>query len=200
MNEHILQILLVILSYFIGCINGAYIFSTKVKKEDIRTYGSGNAGATNALRTYGFFSGLLVFLIDALKGVLAIGICKYFNMPSYIIMLSAIFVVLGHDYPVFMGFKGGKGVSTTIGILLMIDLKLGLVSIIIGVLVYLFTNMVSLGSLTALTLSPIIFILGKIDLYYIILSIFLGGIGIYKHRANIKRILNGTENKIYIKK
>ena len=103
-----LSFILIIVSYLLGCINGAYIFSKSVKKEDIRTYGSGNAGATNALRTYGFFSGALVFVIDFLKGLVTVLLCYLFNQSSLVILICSLLCVAGHNWPVFMGFRGGK--------------------------------------------------------------------------------------------
>lgn len=191
-----LSLIIIIASYFIGCINGAYIFSKSVKKEDIRTYGSGNAGATNALRTYGFFSGLLVFLIDFFKGMLAVGLCYIFNQSPFVILLSALACVAGHNWPIFMGFRGGKGVSASAGILVMVDYRLALMAILIGFILAIITRMVSVGSLTALTLSAVFFIVFKVDIFYIILSCILCILSIYQHRLNIKRIINGNENKL----
>ncbi|RGD74327.1 glycerol-3-phosphate 1-O-acyltransferase PlsY [Anaerofustis stercorihominis] len=191
-----LSLIIIIASYFIGCINGAYIFSKSVKKEDIRTYGSGNAGATNALRTYGFFSGLLVFLIDFFKGMLAVGLCYIFKQSSFVILLSALACVAGHNWPIFMGFRGGKGVSASAGILVIVDYRLALMAILIGFILALITRMVSVGSLTALTLSAVFFIVFKVDIFYIILSCILCILSIYQHRLNIKRIINGNENKL----
>lgn len=191
-----LSFILMIVSYLLGCINGAYIFSKSVKNEDIRTYGSGNAGATNALRTYGFFSGALVFVIDFLKGVVTIGLCYIFKQSSFVILLCALLCVAGHNWPVFMGFKGGKGVSASAGILVMVDYKLALVAILIGVILALITRMVSVGSLTALTLSAIFFIVFRVDIFYIILACILCVLSIYQHRKNIVRIIHGNENKL----
>ncbi|EDS73133.1 glycerol-3-phosphate 1-O-acyltransferase PlsY [Anaerofustis stercorihominis] len=191
-----LSLIIIIASYFIGCINGAYIFSKSVKKEDIRTYGSGNAGATNALRTYGFFSGLLVFLIDFFKGMLAVGLCYIFKQSPFVILLSSLACVAGHNWPIFMGFRGGKGVSASAGILVMVDYRLALMAILIGFILAIITRMVSVGSLTALTLSAVFFIVFKVDIFYIILSCILCILSIYQHRLNIKRIINGNENKL----
>lgn len=191
-----LSIVIIVVSYLIGCINGAYIFSKSVKKEDIRTYGSGNAGATNALRTYGFFSGLLVFLIDFFKGMLCVLLCYIFHQSEFVVLLSALFCVAGHNWPVFMGFRGGKGVSASAGILVMVDYKLALAAILIGVVLALLTRMVSVGSLSALTLSAVFFIIFKVNICYIILACVLCILSIYQHRLNIVRIINGNENKL----
>lgn len=192
----ITSIILIILSYLIGCINGAYIFSKAIKKEDIRTYGSGNAGATNALRTYGFKFGFSVFLVDLLKGCLAIFICYLFNQSEFVIMLCGLCCVAGHNWPVFMGFRGGKGVSTSAGVLLMINFKLVAIAILLGLCLALITKMVSVGSLSCLITVPILFIINNLNIYFIILSLIYATFSIYQHRLNIKRILNGTENKL----
>ena len=191
-----ISIIIIIASYLLGCINGAYIFSTNVKNEDIRTYGSGNAGATNILRTYGFFSGLIVFLIDFFKGIACILLCKLTHQPDWVTMLSAFACVAGHNWPVFLDFRGGKGVSATGGILLMLDFRLAGIAILIGASLALITRMVSVGSLTALTLSAVLFICFGVNPFYCATAAVLALLSIYQHRANILRIMNGTENKL----
>ena len=190
------SILIIIAAYLLGCINGAYLFSTNVKHEDIRTYGSGNAGATNILRTYGFLSGFLVFLIDFGKGILSVLITYIFHQSELVTMLAALACVAGHNWPVFLDFRGGKGVSATGGILLMLDFRLAAIAIAVGFTMAMITRMVSVGSLTALTLSAVLFIVFRINVFYQATAVILALLSIYQHRANIVRIFNGTENKL----
>ena len=195
-NDILISIILIIASYLLGCINGAYLFSTNVKKEDIRTYGSGNAGATNVLRTYGFFSALIVFLIDFGKGIICMIFCRLTGQSEMLTMLCAFACVAGHNWPVFLDFRGGKGVATTGGILLVLDFRLAALAILIGFTMAMITRMVSVGSLTALTLSAVFFVVFRVNLYYAITALVLAVFSIYQHRANIARIINGTENKL----
>ena len=136
------------------------------------------------------------FLIDFIKGMLAVGLCYIFNQSSFVILIASLFCVAGHNWPIFMDFRGGKGVSASAGILVMVDYRLALMAILIGLILALITRMVSVGSLTALTLSAVFFIVFKVDIFYIILSCILCILSIYQHRLNIKRIINGNENKL----
>ncbi len=191
-----IEIILIIVAYLLGCINGAYLFSTNVKKEDIRTKGSGNAGASNILRNYGFYSFVIVAAIDVLKGVFAVLICKYFNQDGLIVAGAAIACIAGHNWPVFMGFKGGKGVATTIGVFLAINFPITLICVIIGFSSVLITKIMSIGSMSALTLIPILYFFLNQPMEYVVLGIILALLTIFQHRANLKRIKDGNENKL----
>lgn len=138
----------------------------------------------------------MVFVIDFLKGLVTVLLCYLFNQSSLVILICSLLCVAGHNWPVFMGFRGGKGVSASAGILVMVDYKLALLAILIGVILALLTRMVSVGSLTALTLSAVFFIIFKVDICYIILACILCVLSIYQHRKNIVRIINGNENKL----
>lgn len=194
------ECLFVVLSYLIGCINMAYLFSTKVKHTDIRKYGSGNAGATNVLRTFGIKSALLVFTGDALKAIISVGIAMYFNMPDYIISLCAFACVAGHNWPIFLDYRGGKGVSSTIGIFIILNPKLALIGIIIGLSVVAISKMVSLGSLTGIYSGLILYIVTKQATYMIVTALVLALFTTYQHRQNIIRIIHGEESKLTFKK
>ena len=190
----------IVLSYLIGCINMAYIFSTKIKNTDIRKYGSGNAGATNVLRTFGLKSAVLVFAGDALKGSLSVGLPMYFNMPDWTIILCAFSCIAGHNWPVFLNYRGGKGVSSTIGIFAVLNFKLALIIVIIGVSVGVISKMVSLGSLVGVYSAIVIYLIAACPLYMVIIAAILALMTTYQHRQNIVRIIHGEENKLEFKK
>lgn len=191
-------ILLIIISYLIGCFSSAYLIGKIFRKMDIRCYGSGNAGATNAMRVMGKKLGVLTFLLDFSKGIIAV-LIGYRMMGYNGGLVAAVFAVIGHDWPIFLGFKGGKGVATTIGCFAVLNFPLALISVIIGITVGLTSKFVSLGSIVFLSTVPILKVLffsSNLNNGFLITSIILAIIGIYKHRSNIKRLLEGNENRI----
>ncbi len=202
-----MYIAVAVIAYFIGSVNFSVIISKKMAGFDLREKGSKNAGTTNMLRTVGKKAALIVLICDILKGVLAILIAKIMtgNLDQAIgVQIAAIAVVLGHTFPIFFEFKGGKGVATSIGILLMINWQIGLICIVYGVLILILTRMVSLGSITAALLFPVLTIF--ISEHYIaegagytIFGIIMAAIILFNHRANIKRLNEGTENRISFK-
>lgn len=205
-----LRILLLIIGYFIGNIETGYIFG-KIHKMDIRNYGSGNAGATNTLRVLGAKAGLVVFLGDFCKSLIPCLVVRFIfrdNISlSYIYMLYiGLGVVLGHNFPFYLGFKGGKGVASTAGIILALDIRIAVVCLIVFIITVAITRYVSLGSIF------VMFILigmshflvkfsygfgeGASPMEFRLLTAAVGLLSIFMHRANIKRLLGGTENKI----
>ncbi len=197
-----------IIAYFIGSINFSVIISKKVAGFDLREKGSKNAGTTNMLRTVGKKAALVVLICDILKGVIAILIAKLMTNgenQAIGVQIAAVAVVLGHTFPIFFGFKGGKGVATSIGILLVINWQIGLICIVYGVLILLLTRMVSLGSITAALLFPVLTIFIRTHYIadgagYTIFGIIMAIIILFNHRSNIKRLNEGTENRISFKK
>ena len=194
------QILLVIAAYFIGSIPFAYIIVKLVKKIDIRTVGSGNAGATNAARVLGKWGFISVFLLDALKGFLPVFISLHYYGQTMITLIVAAVVVLGHTYTVFLGFKGGKGVATGAGVFLALapaEIGIGLVVFII---VFLATKMVSAGSILAsITLLIAVCLMSNWFALKVLTAVIVFFV-IFKHRSNIVRIIKGEENKFTRKK
>lgn len=187
----------ILIPYFIGCFSSAYFLGKTSKNIDIRNYGSGNAGATNALRVLGKKMGALTFALDIIKGIVAVLIGK--ALLGYDGgLLASFFVVLGHDFPVFLKFKGGKGVATSFGVLLVLNWKVGLLCLLTIVLVTLFTRYVSLGSITAAVFAPLFTVLVSkpVDKYLFITIWILAGLLILRHKANIIRLCNGEENKL----
>ena len=223
-------ILVMVISYLLGSVSSSIIFTKLFSNQDIRDMGSGNAGATNVLRSVGAKAAICTFLFDFCKGVLAVFIGKllfqYFataypmagvspwEFVQYGAYLAGIFCVLGHDFPVFFGFKGGKGVLTSWSIILLIDWRCFLLVIIVFILVVLFTRFVSAGSVSAGVAFPICTFLLNVVLdfwvrgigsaLYCVLSMaaafFLGGLLVWKHRGNIQRLRAGTEKKLSVKK
>ena len=197
MNDLKNPFIVALVSYLIGNFCSAYILGKIFKKEDIRESGCKNAGATNALRVFGIKIGIFAFILDVLKGILAVYIGN--RLLGYNGMLiAAIFVVVGHNYPVFLRFKGGKGMAASIGVMLSLHWPTALVCIIIGVLVIAKTRYVSLGSITAAALVPIVgCIMNRpFNKEYFITTLILAIMAVYRHRANIKRLINKEEFKI----
>ena len=204
--------IIAIIAYLIGSINFSVIISKKFAGFDVREKGSGNAGTTNMLRSVGKGAALLTLICDILKGVIAIiiaiivgNIAKDID-KARLVQIAAIAVVIGHTFPIFFGFKGGKGIATSLGIILMTNWQIGLICLVFGLVLIALTQMVSLGSCAAAVLFPVLTLFIK-DNYivsegssYFIYSIILAAIVLYNHRSNIKRMLSGTENKISFKK
>lgn len=184
-----------VLGYLLGSLNFAIIYS-KLKGDDIRNHGSGNAGATNVLRTYGKLPAAIVFLLDISKGVIAILLARSVFDGMIYDCSAALGAVLGHNFPVYYKFAGGKGVSTSLAVLLTLHFPTALVAIAAFIIVVLLTKYVSLSSILAAVAAIIAsFIFFKIDVFSVFCSI-IGILCIVRHHSNIKRLLNGTENKL----
>lgn len=205
-----LRILLLIIGYLIGNIETGYIFG-KIHRIDIRNYGSGNAGATNTLRVLGAKAGLVVFLGDFCKSLIPCLVVRFIfrdNISlSYIYMLYiGLGVVLGHNFPFYLGFKGGKGVASTAGIIMALDIRIAVVCLIVFIITVAITRYVSLGSIFVMIIligMSHFFVKfsygfgeGASPMEFRLLTAAVGFLSIFMHRANIKRLLNGTENKI----
>lgn len=230
-----------VIAYLLGSINSSIIISKIISGKDIRTEGSGNAGATNMLRTHGKKAGVLTLVCDMLKGVIAVLLARltvwfivsfglspkdYMDtigmvaptvfgnnvstfearyLIGYLPYIAALFAVIGHNFPIFFGFKGGKGVATSGAVILMLDWKVGLILLVFALAVMAVTRYVSLGSVLSAVAYPIAlaaFMLGKgsFDFGQLIFAIIISGLLIYRHRANISRLRNGTESRLGEKK
>ena len=197
-------ILIVIIAYLLGNISTSYIIAKKMMGVDIRTQGSGNAGSTNVLRTLGKKAGAMTFIGDLLKGVIAVLIAKLIATISGVDIatagyLAVVGVVCGHNWPAFLGFKGGKGVATSLGSMLAINPVLALTCLAAFIIIVLVSKYVSLGSVLGICLSPVLMLITH-NTKGIWVTLFLSASVIYTHRANIKRLLNGTERKLGEKK
>lgn len=184
-------------SYFLGSCNFAIIISGKFFKEDIRTFGSGNAGMTNMLRTYGKSAAAMTLLADALKAVVSILIGRVIwgVIGAYVAGLACM---LGHVFPVFYKFKGGKGVVVAAVTILMTNWKVGLILVLFFVILVAGTKFISLGSVMCMLIYPLLLarMLGNAPQITILFAFGLMLVVVLKHTSNIKRLLNGTENKI----
>ncbi len=211
----IVYIVMLLIAYAIGSINFSVIFSKKFAGFDVREKGSGNAGATNMLRSVGKGAAVLTLICDILKGVVAISIAMIIgniikdSNKELLVQIAGIAVVIGHTFPIFFGFKGGKGVATSLGILLMSNWQIGLICLVFALVLMILTRMVSLGSCAAAVLFPVLTLFindnymvlteGKNGNTYFVYSVILAIIVLFNHRTNIQRILNGTENKLGMK-
>lgn len=209
-------IIIAIIAYLIGSINFSILISKKKAGYDIRQKGSGNAGTTNMLRNLGKKYAAITLICDVLKGVVAIVIAIIVGNilgdtnKALLVQIAGVAVVIGHTFPIFFGFKGGKGVATSLGILLMTNWQLGLICLVFALVLMALTRVVSMGSIAAAILYPILTLFVGGGHYivessglgngYFIYSVILDVIVIFNHRENIKRILSGTENKISFNK
>ena len=205
-------IIIAIIAYAIGSINFSVLISKKMAGFDVREKGSGNAGSTNMLRSVGKKAAALTLLCDILKGVVAILIALIAGKivknvdRAVLVQIAGILVVVGHTFPIFFEFKGGKGVATSLGVIMMINWKIGLICLVFALAIMAFSRMVSMGSVGAAILFPVLtlfintnFIVQASGMKYFIFSVILAEIVIFNHRANIKRIASGTENKLSFK-
>ena len=209
-------IIMAVIAYLIGSVNFSVILSKKMAGFDIRKKGSGNAGTTNMLRSVGKKAAAITLICDILKGVVSIIIAIILgnivqeSNKELLLQIAGVAVVIGHTFPIFFGFKGGKGVATSLGVLLMSNWQIGLICMVFALVLMLLTRMVSVGSCAAAVLFPVLTMFinehytvlteGKSGSVYFIYSLILAIIVLYNHRENIKRILNGTENKLSFKK
>lgn len=219
MNELLIRIISFSLGYLFGLFQTAYIYG-RLRGIDIRTRGSGNAGSTNALRVFGKKAGITVFAFDCAKAIIAISIVRFLIVPiipkmGYLLLLyAATGVIIGHNFPFYMSFRGGKGIAATAGMIVALHPVLYIPSILGFVIPFLITNYVSFGSLCLYVAFVIeIFILGiynpfgildGMETSYIyemyILAAFLMILAFIRHKDNIKRLINGNENKTYLSK
>lgn len=194
-------LLCIVVPYLIGSINPAIIFSKAIYHEDIRSYGSGNAGSTNILRTYGTKMAILIFSLDLAKSALAIGFGWFILTRSVGGAIAALFVVLGHMFPIFYKFKGGKGVACTAMCILMLSPITFVILLTLFILIAVFTRFISLGSILCAMLFPFLNYVFYPAEGFITLSAFcIGAMVVFMHRENIKRLLAGKESKFSFKK
>ena len=204
-------IVIAVVSYLLGSCNFGVILSRSLKKEDIRDSGSGNAGTTNMMRTYGKTMGILTIFGDIVKVFVAIWIAfriisveetkmifdSVSNNPQCVLKsFAGLFAVAGHIFPCFFKFKGGKGVATSGGMVIMIDWRIALILFAVFVVVILLTKYVSLGSIIMAVLYPVFIGLFYKEMGLVIIALVFTLIVVVAHRENIKKLINHTENKI----
>lgn len=213
----VVYVLITLIAYLIGSISFSVIFGKKFAGVDVREKGSKNAGSTNVLRVAGKKAAACSLICDILKGVIAVLIAfivaKIFGQESidgaFLVQLAGFAVVVGHTFPVFFKFKGGKGVATALGVLLIVNYQIGLICLVFALLLMALTRMVSVGSIGAAILFPVLtlfihqnYIIDPATMAnsYLPLAIATAALVLYNHRSNIQRLLNGTENKLSFKK
>lgn len=203
----------------IGCLIGGYLLGSvntsvivgKCLGVDIRKKGSGNAGATNTLRTLGKKAAIVVLFGDIAKTIIAILLAMLIahvifpadrEISLYCRYLAGLGAVLGHNFPIYFGFRGGKGILASISCILMLDWRIGLILVVIGILIMVVTRYVSLGSVSGAILYPLFVIAFNMNNkephipYYIALSVVIALLALYQHRSNLSRLLKGTESKL----
>lgn len=188
-------LLVILIGYLMGCLQWSYILGKTIKRTDIRTLGGGNAGASNTVTVFGWKMGVAVGLLDIIKAIISILIIRYFirNFTTLDLYLNGTSVILGHNFPFYMKFKGGKGTASTLGMLFGIDYRLGIIGFIVILAVTVFTDFIALGTISLV----IFFILATIYLGFgtacVLITIFIAIMSIYKHISNIKSILAKEE-------
>lgn len=198
--------LCIVVPYLLGSINFAVLLSKYSGKEDIRNFGSGNAGATNMMRVYGKKLSLLTFLLDALKGALSVFLGLMLFPLDLFAYVCAFFCMLGHAFPLFFGFHGGKGVSTITGAIIMLNPIVAAILFVVFFFIGYMSKYVSLASMLTTMLFPV---LNRLIPFYsappffptkMIFSVLMPLLVVFLHRNNIERLINGTESKTFIKK
>lgn len=218
---YLLLVLSLVGSYLLGSINGAVIISKTIAKKDVRDYGSGNAGMTNMMRVMGFVPGLLTFLVDVLKGSLTCLLAKFVVFPyifestgievfrpEYAAFYCGMFCLLGHIFPIFFGFKGGKGVATTLGLGFVCCWHVALSAFAVFLIVMAFSRIVSLSSILAGASIPVFAVAFMTDIagvagskwVQVALITLIAANLVWMHRTNIVRLIKGEEKKLVIKK
>ncbi len=195
-------ILITLVGYLLGSIPFGLLVTRLVKGVDIREFGSGNIGATNAYRVMGFGMGVLVALLDIGKGALAVYIAKLYSVSYYgeeaaiFILIVGIAAIAGHNLPIFLKFDGGRGVATSVGVLGSLAPWPIIITAVLWITIILLSKYVSLASITGAVAVPILMLIFSKPIEYLIFCLLISLFVIYRHRPNIKRLLNGTENKV----
>lgn len=192
----LLWVLVAVVGYLLGNFSTGILIARIFGGIDLRKHGSGNAGTTNAFRVLGAKASGLTLLGDCLKGVLATAFGLMLLGPDGA-MLGGIFAIIGHNWPVVFGFKGGKGIATSLGVLLVVQWQVGLFLLLTFIVIVILTRTVSIGSVTVVSMYPLynIVFLTK-DWKLIVLSLIVGALGLFSHRANIVRIMKGEEKPL----
>lgn len=190
-------LLTIILTYLIGSFSSAYIIGKVARDIDIRSHGSGNSGTTNALRVMGKKFGALTFIFDFGKGILAAYIGRLI-LGDIGILVGGFSAVIGHNWPIFIGLRGGKGVATSLGVLLFLHWPSTIIAVSIGLVIGLTTRYVSLGSMCFLSSFPIVYAIVSKSFRkeYFILALLLAILAVIRHKSNIQRLIAGNENKL----
>jgi len=193
-----LTFLILLVSYFLGSFPSGFLYAKKLKGIDLRLVGSGSTGATNVLRNIGKWPALIVFIIDVLKGFIAVKIAYFFLSSNIMQVLAGLFAISGHIWPIWLKGRGGKAVATGLGMFIALSWKVGLASFGTFLIIISLTKIVSLSSITAALLLPIYMLIyvATFNHPFTIFSFIVAIIVIWKHRSNINRLCKGEEPKI----
>ena len=194
----ILFFILFILAYLVGSIPNALWIGKMFKNIDVRDFGSGNVGATNAARVLGWKLGVMVLLFDAFKGMIFIIIARKFGLSDIYVVLIGLAAIFGHSYSIYLKFKGGKAVATSLGVMLVLIPKVIIILVIVFLLIVIFSGYVSLASISVAGLLPILTYIMYNNIIAL-LSLVVGILVIWRHKSNIKNLLEGKEDKFYDK-
>ncbi len=215
MDLTVQRIICLAIGYIIGCVQTAFIVGKLMGKIDIRDFGSGNAGTTNVTRVLGAKAGVIVFVSDILKAVIAYCICTILFKGGGTFLgdgsvlwgiYAGVGVILGHDFPFYLKFKGGKGIASTLGLILCIDWRVALTTYIFGLVVVVAKKYIYLCSLVMVVVAPVSMVIfsinsgDKINYEAVALMSAIGLLAFYQHIPNIKRLIKGEENKFSVKK
>lgn len=187
---------IIIVGYLMGCLQFSYLLTKAIKKVDIRTLGGGNAGASNTVTVFGWKMGVVVALLDILKAIISIFIIKYIlkDWSMFDLYLNGFFVILGHNYPFFMNFKGGKGTASTFGMMCAIDYRLGIIAFLLMLGVTIFTDFIAIGAMTLVSLFIIATVYLGFNTSCVIITVLIALQSFYKHIPNLKKILAKEES------
>jgi glycerol-3-phosphate acyltransferase PlsY len=191
-----MKILFFLFAYLFGAIPAGYILFRLTEKKDIRNYGSGNIGATNMLRLTGWKKAIPILIFDMIKGFLPIFLALKFFTDNWTPIVAGSLAILGHCFPVYIKFKGGKGVATTLGAYIALAVEPLLCIIVVFLIIVAITRYISLGSLTAVLSFPLFSLLFNENIETFFFGLFVFLIIAIKHKKNIQRLISGTENKI----
>ena len=194
----LLFFVLFILAYLVGSIPNALWIGKMFKNIDVREFGSGNVGATKATRVLGWKLGVMVLIFDAFKGMIFIIIARKFGLSDIYVVLIGLAAILGHSYSIYLKFKGGKAVATSLGVMLVLIPKVVMILIIVFLLIVIISGYVSLASISVAGLLPILSYIMYNNIIAL-LSLVVGILVIWRHKSNIKNLLEGKEDKFYDK-
>ena len=197
-------IFFLVLGYVMGALPNGVWLGKYFKNIDIREHGSKNSGATNAYRVLGPKYGIMVLILDALKGFLPPFLASRFGVSGNILLVIGVLAIVGHSLSFFLNFKGGKGVATSLGVFLFLIPKVTLALLVVFIIVVSVTRYISLGSIVAAILLPVLTFISPLQngldkFPMMVMTTIIGAFVVYKHKSNITRLLNGTENKFKIK-
>lgn len=193
------ELMIIILSYLLGSISFSYLIAKGMAGIDIRQHGSKNAGATNTLRVLGVRPAITVLLLDTLKGVAAILLAMWWSDDPNVHLYAGLAAIVGHNWPIYFGFKGGKGIATTIGVIATLAFIPGLIAGVLGILSIIIWRFVSLGSLIFVTLTPVFMYFFDYSWSYLTGVTAITVLSYLRHRTNISRMFKGEENKLGMK-